>query len=327
MPTKSTTTPKQARAPRAVEPAVAAKVGTAAPAATKTPVAAKSAAAPVVAKPAATPVAAKPVAAPVVAKPVAAPVAAKPVAKAEKPVAPPAATKPVAKKTAATKPVIITPPVVTPPVTPALRSVATSAAAPAPKVEASRPRPVLASVFTPVTPSIKESLMAAAFETNPEKIAETLKAGVAQLNTSAEAAMTSGKAAMEQITAKSKEAVESSMKSLDEMTEMARGNVEAMLASARTTQAGIEAMVAHVSEVSKKSFDEASVIAKSMTSAKTPNEMMQLQSEFAKTQYDSAVAEFSKMTEMMVKLSGEAMEPMQNRIALATDKMKTLFNK
>ena len=164
--------------------------------------------------------------------------------------------------------------------------------------------------------------MATAFETNPEKIVETMKAGVAQF-----ASMTNGKAAMEQITAKSKEAVESSMKSLDEMTEMARGNVEALLASARTAQAGIEAMVAHVSEVSKKSFEEASVIAKSMTSAKTPNEMMQIQSEFAKAQYDSAVTEFSKMTEMMVKLSGEAMEPMQNRIALATDKMKTLFNK
>jgi phasin family protein len=215
--------------------------------------------------------------------------------------------------------------VVTKPAAPVLASFVTTPATP--QMEPVRPRPVLKSVPNPFTATFKENLMATAFETNPEKIAETLKAGVAQFNTSAESAMTSGKAAMEQITAKSKEAVESSMKSLDEMTEMARGNVEAMLASARTTQAGIEAMVAHVSEVSKKSFDEASVIAKSMTSAKTPNEMMQLQSEFAKTQYDSAVAEFSKMTEMMVKLSGEAMEPMQNRIALATDKMKTLFNK
>jgi phasin family protein len=243
----------------------------------------------------------------------------------------PVATKPAVTKPAKTKPVvsksIVSKPAVTKPAAPVLRSVPVTETAPITGTDPARPRPVLKSVPTPLTPYFQESLMATAFETNPEKIAETLKASVAQLNTSAEAAMTSGKAAMEQITAKSKEAVESSMKSLDEMTDMARGNVEAMLASAKTVQSGIEAMVAHVSEVTKKSFEEASAIAKSMASAKTPNEMMQLQTDFAKAQYDSAVAEFSKMTEMMVKLSGEAMEPMQNRIALATDKMKTLFNK
>ena len=279
---KPTTATKKARTPRAVKPAVAAKVAA-------TPkVAAPAVIEPVVAKPV--------VAQSVVAKPV---VTAKPVA------AKPVVTKPVSAK-----------PVIAKPAAPVLPSVAPAPATP--KVAAVRPQ----SVSNPFTPTFKENLMATAFETNPEKLAEAMKAGVAQFTS-----MTNGKAAMEQITAKSKEAVESSMKSLDEMTEMARGNVEALLASARTAQAGIEAMVAHVSEVSKKSFEEASAIAKSMTSAKTPNEMMQIQSEFAKAQYDSAVTEFSKMTEMMVKLSGEAMEPMQNRIALATDKMKTLFNK
>jgi phasin family protein len=169
--------------------------------------------------------------------------------------------------------------------------------------------------------------MATAFETNPEKIAETIKAGVAQINTSAEAAMTSGKAAMEQITGKSKEAVEQSMKSLEEMTDVARGNVEAMLAAARSASTGIETISAHVSEVSKKSFEEVSAMAKAILAAKTPNEMMQMQSEFAKSQYDSAVAEMSKLTEMMVKLSGEIMEPVQNRVAITTDKIKGAFNK
>jgi phasin family protein len=295
---KPSTAPKKPRAPRAASPVAAAGINIDAPAS-----------APVNADP-------------VVTKPVTSGTV-KGAANARKPVATkPVAAKPVAAKPATTKPVVVKP------AAPVLRSVAGSAAAAsAPKAEAERPRPVLKSVPIPLTPYFQESLMATAFETNPEKIAETLKASVAQLNTSAEAAMTSGKAAMEQITAKSKEAVESSMKSLDEMTDMARGNVEAMLASAKTVQSGIEAMVAHVSEVTKKSFDEASTIAKSMASAKTPNEMMQMQTDFAKAQYDSAVAEFSKMTEMMVKLSGEAMEPMQNRIALATDKMKTLFNK
>jgi phasin family protein len=117
------------------------------------------------------------------------------------------------------------------------------------------------------------------------------------------------------------------MKSLDEMTDLARGNVEALIASAKAATTGIEAITAHMTEVSKKSFEEATAVAKALTGAKTPNELMQIQSDFAKAQFDGAVAEFSKLSEMMVKLGGEIMEPVQNRVAIATDKMKSTLTK
>lgn len=177
------------------------------------------------------------------------------------------------------------------------------------------------------TPILKENIMATAFETTKDTVAETVKATVSQFNETAEAAMSSSKEAMEKITAQAKDAAETSMKSIEEMTDLARGNVEAMLASARVAAAGFETLAAHISDVSRKSFEATTTAARAMTSAKTPNEMFQLQSDFAKTQFDHAVSEFSKMTEMMVKLSGEVMEPVQNRIAVANDKMKTVFTK
>jgi phasin family protein len=221
------------------------------------------------------------------------------------------AAKPVAK--AAPKPVAKAP-VAKPPV----------AKAP---VAAAPPKPILVSVPTFFNVSTKENIMATAFETNPEKIAETIKASVSQFSTSAESAMTSGKAAMEQISAKSKEAVEGSMKSVEEMTETARGNVEAMMASAKLASTGLESIATHIGEMTKKSFEEAQAVAKSMAAVKSPNELMQIQNDFAKAQYESIVAEMSKMTEMMMKLSGEIMEPVQNRVAITTDKLKTTFTK
>jgi phasin family protein len=206
------------------------------------------------------------------------------------------------------------------PAKPLLASVPTTTAPPPAETPARVP-PVLKSV--PTTFSLKEHPMATAFETTQE----TVKSTVSQLSKTAEEAVANGKAAMEQITVKSKEAVEQSMKSLDEMTEMARGNVEALLASARAASAGIEAIASHVADLSRTRFEEASTAMKAMTAAKTPTELMQLQSDFAKGQFDAAVGEFSKMTEMMVKLAGEVMEPVQNRIAIATDKLKTTFNK
>jgi phasin family protein len=177
------------------------------------------------------------------------------------------------------------------------------------------------------TPILKDTTMATAFETTKDTVAETVKATVSQFNETAEAAMTSSKEAMEKITSQAKDAAETSMKSIEEMTDLARGNVEAMLASARVAAAGFETLAAHISDVSRKSFEATTTAARAMTSAKTPNEMFQLQSDFAKTQFDHAVSEFSKMTEMMVKMSGEVMEPVQNRIAVANDKMKTVLGK
>jgi phasin family protein len=203
---------------------------------------------------------------------------------------------------------------------------AAEAPAPAPAAASqpeapARPRVVLKSVPTTPAPLAKETIMATAFETTQEAVKTTVQ----QLNTTAEAAIESSKAAIEQVTAKSREAVETGMKTLDEMTDMARGNVEAMMASARAASTGFEAITAHVTEVSRKSFEEVTAITKSIAAAKSPNELMQLQTDFAKTQFDAAVAELSKMTEMMMKISGDVMEPVQNRFAIATDKMKTVL--
>lgn len=165
--------------------------------------------------------------------------------------------------------------------------------------------------------------MATVFETTQD----AARTAASTMNGQTEAAISSGKAAMEQVAAKSKEAVEASMKSLDEMNDTARANVDALIASARAATTGVEQVVAHLTDMSKKSFEESTAMMKGLAAAKTPNDMMQLQTDFAKAQFDSAVAEYSKLTEMMVKLAGEMMEPMQNQIAVATDKLKTVLNK
>lgn len=195
------------------------------------------------------------------------------------------------------------------------------AEAPVPPAPQQLPSESVARLRFPTSP--KELTMATAFDTTQEAVRTT----VTTLNTQAETALNSGKAAMEQVAAKSKEAVEASMKSLDDMTELTRANVDALLASARAATTGVEQMVAHLTEVSKKSFEDATAAMKGIAAAKTPNELMQLNTDFAKAQFDSAVSEYSKLTEMMVKLAGEVMEPVQNQIAIATDKMKSAWTK
>lgn len=264
----------------------------------------------------------KPVAAkPVDAKP-AVPFAAKPA------IVPPAAPKlpitkpapalvianPVVPKSVVAKPVVAKP---VPPVTRAPAAVLATTVAPQTPPVRVVPPVAAKPINTAIQPAKPEEAKMNETMTNMSNgAADAIKSGAANV-------YTNGKAALEQVTAKSKEAVETGMKSMDELSAMTKGNVEALMASTKAATAGLETIAHQVAEFSRKSFEDTTAVARAMTTVKTPNEFMQLQSDFAKAQFDAAVAEMSKLSETMVKLAGEVFEPMQNRVALATDKMKS----
>ena len=247
------------------------------------------------------------------------------------------------------------PPLVTPKappvVVPAAATVAAVSAAPLPVAPASAPivaapaptppAPAPAPLTVPAPAAVPPAPVAAAPAPIPapapkkdvpmnETINEMSANAANTIKTGTETAYANGKAALDQVTTKSKEAIEHGMKSLDDMTTMARGNVEALLASTRAATTGLETIAHQVADFSRKHFEETTAAARAMTTVKTPNELMQLQNDFAKTQFDAAINEMSKLSETLVKLAGEVFEPMQNRVALATDKLKsaatTTFN-
>jgi len=190
------------------------------------------------------------------------------------------------------------------------------AAAPVPAAVPAAATPAPVPVVTPVKIK-KEVTMNESMKPAQNGAADAIKSG-------ATAAYTNGKAALEQVSAKSKETIEAGMKQMDDMSAMAKGNVEALMASAKAATTGLETIAHQVADFSRKSFEDTTAVARAMTTVKTPNEFMQLQNDFAKAQFDAAVAEMSKLSETLVKLAGEVFEPMQNRIATATDKMKSV---
>ena len=192
----------------------------------------------------------------------------------------------------------------------------TPSAAPAPE-----PTPSVAAAPEPT----KDIPMSDTYTTAADALKNGADAMKASMHTTTESAMASGKATFDQVASKSREAIEHGMKHVDEMAGMARGNVEAMLASSRAAAQGIEAIAREVADFSRKTFEETTAAARAMTTVKTPNELMALQNDFAKTQFDAAVAEMSKLSETMVKLMGEVFEPMQARAAVATDKLKAII--
>jgi len=119
-----------------------------------------------------------------------------------------------------------------------------------------------------------------------------------------------------------KSAFEKSSKMGEEIVDFTKGNVEALVASARVAAKGGETIGQEAAEYSKKSFENAMAVFKSFASVKSPTELFQLQSDFAKSSFDSAVAEASKLSESLLKIAGEVAQPLSTRYAVAAEKIK-----
>ena len=63
---------------------------------------------------------------------------------------------------------------------------------------------------------------------------------------------------------------------------------------------------------------------KTLAEAKSPTEFFQIQSELARASFDRFVAESSKLTERVVKLAGEAAQPLQNRASVNAERFNDL---
>ncbi|SOB78794.1 phasin family protein [Sphingomonas guangdongensis] len=123
---------------------------------------------------------------------------------------------------------------------------------------------------------------------------------------------------------RAKAAMEKSGQVVAEMNEFGKGNVEAMVESSRIAMRGLEALGQDAAEYSRKSFEGLTATLKNLASVKSPTEFFKLQSDWMRTSFDQAVAQTSKSTEAMIKLAGDAAQPLSNRVAVAADKAKTV---
>lgn len=237
----------------------------------------------------------------------------------------PAGPKPAARpiKTVAPKAKIAAPAVEKPAPEPVAETIVPEMVAePVPAVEAA-PQEVVATVeavIEPVVEAVAETATTAAVaqQTVAETVKETMTMQTTIENTTAKA-----QAFFADFNDRTKAAVEKSTKLVEEANEFAKGNVEALVESGRIAAKGFESFGQEAAEYNRKSFETATAALKSLAAVKSPADFFKLQSEFVRGAFDSYVAEASKNTEAMLKLAGDAAQPLSNRIAVAAEKAKT----
>jgi phasin family protein len=129
---------------------------------------------------------------------------------------------------------------------------------------------------------------------------------------------------LEEATERSQELVKRSQKVAEELADLARANVEAVVEAGRVAAEGARSIGQDVVAKQRDGFEQAADAIRSLAEAKSPTEYLQLQGEFARASFDRAVAESSKLTESLVKLAGEAFQPLSNRASANAERFNTL---
>ena len=123
---------------------------------------------------------------------------------------------------------------------------------------------------------------------------------------------------------RSQDLVKRSQKVAEELADLARANVEAIVEAGRVAAEGAKSIGQDVVATGRDGVEQAADAIRSLAEAKSPTEYLQLQGEFARASFDRAVAESSRLTESLVKLAGEAFQPLSNRATANAERFNTL---
>lgn len=122
---------------------------------------------------------------------------------------------------------------------------------------------------------------------------------------------------------KAKSGVEKSAKAFEELSDIAKGNVEALVESGRIAAKGLEGLGQEAAEYSRSHFEKASAAVKSLSTARSPAEFFQIQSELFSSSFDSFAKESAKASEHLLKLAGDVVQPISTRVSVVTDKVRS----
>jgi phasin family protein len=143
---------------------------------------------------------------------------------------------------------------------------------------------------------------------------ETVKKSV-ENNTAAAQAQAAGTKVL-------REGLEKTTASMTELSAQSKQNLEALTASATAAQKGAEALSKQALEYSKTSWEHSVAAAQTIVQARSVQEMIELQTNYAKSAMEVYMSEVSKMTEIMTSSVKDSFKPINERMTASVEKLQ-----
>jgi phasin family protein len=112
---------------------------------------------------------------------------------------------------------------------------------------------------------------------------------------------------------------EKAVKGYDHFLGFGKETVEAYTKAANVAAKGAETLHNEIFAYSKQSMEDTMAAAKALMATKSVHEAFELQSDFAKTQFDGYVAQMTKLGEMYVAVAKDSFAPIQGRVQAWVD--------
>jgi phasin family protein len=101
------------------------------------------------------------------------------------------------------------------------------------------------------------------------------------------------------------------LKGFEEFQKVGKDGFDAAVRSFGEVNKGFQAIAAEVTDYSKKAFEDSTRAFEQLIGAKSIEQAIEIQSQYAKKAYDTYVAEMYKLGEMYVGLAKDAYKPVE----------------
>lgn len=168
--------------------------------------------------------------------------------------------------------------------------------------------------------------MTTTVKTKPEALKAIEDVAVAtkeQLESIVKASQEQARKNFEQTVSAAKEQVEKAsaqvLKGYEDLAAFNKDNVDAVVLSSTIAARGSEELSREVAAFARTNFDASVAVGKALLGAKTFQEVVELQSSYAKSSFESFIAEARKIQELSAKITNDAIAPLNARVNAAAE--------
>ena len=104
------------------------------------------------------------------------------------------------------------------------------------------------------------------------------------------------------------------VKNIDELQQIGKDNMDAAMKSLGAVSKNVQAIAVEIADYSKKDFEQGTAATEKLIGAKSLEKAFEVQTDYAKSSYESFVAEATRLGELYLDLAKQAYQPFESQL-------------